>query len=55
MVLYAKDILNFLNIRGTPAHIVCQQPDLNLRPFKLKGFSSSHYMFQLQLGCLYFP
>ena len=44
MVLGAKDIFNFLNIRGTPAHMVCQQPDLNLPPFKLKGrrFQSLH-------------
>ena len=40
----AKDNFNFLNIRGTPAHMVCQQPDLNLRPLKLKGcrFQSLH-------------
>ena len=44
MVLDAKDIFNFLKIRGTPANMVCQQPDLNLRPFKLKGcrFQSLH-------------
>ena len=44
MVLDAKDIFNFLNIRGTPANMVCQLPDLNLRPFKLKGcrFQSLH-------------
>ena len=46
MVLDAKDIFNFLNIRGTPANMVCQLSDLNLRPFKLKGsgcrFQSLH-------------